>query len=90
MKNFENAWSFAKAHPFISLWAVQAVVSGIVNATKYLTKPFVKVPEYGLEDVVRAVMKKLEEDKGVEVTDISDETEVVDAPVELTIVEGEE
>ena len=70
MKNFENAWSFAKAHPFISLWALQAVVNGVVNVARALTRPFVKTPEYGLDDVVRTVMEKVNEPAEEEVSEV--------------------
>lgn len=89
MRNFENAWSFAKAHPFISLWALQAVVSGVVSVTRALTKPFVKTPEYGLDDVVRAVMAKVNEDKPEEESAEEEVSEVVEINPEPALIEAE-
>lgn len=36
----ENFWSFAKAHPFISLASVAVVTNGAVNLTKFILKRY--------------------------------------------------
>lgn len=86
MNKFDNMWSFAKAHPFISLWALQAVTGCVVGVTKALTRPFVKTPEYSAEDLIKAVIQKLNEDATTE-TDISDPADANDENSQITLVE---
>ena len=69
MAKFDGMWHFVEKHPFISLMAVSTVVNGAVNLTKAITKPFVKVPEYSVADVVSAVMKQIEASNTIENTD---------------------
>lgn len=36
MEKKDNFWTFAKAHPFITLWSIEAIVDGI---TRLFGKP---------------------------------------------------